>query len=300
MVIQALSIRESLETLGLQSTVSEKSTTGIYAPSDADWNYKDIPHLAEVHHQVDGVLIEAGDQHLSSIFLQRIGPVSIPMVVFIGATSHPGITYFGAAGPFVLMISTTWMSEQVGSTQVTTRYEVFSKKLFRPFHPLIHRLLSRNYEVLMAADLPMREQRGFLRSRGYRFRGDTDGYQFRDSVNIHIRNLVAPESLRSVEISIDISGVPQGLSRHGGDAEDGIILNRQGEQVSLFPLICDHEGANLGCAPVSNRGLKCPWHGRNVRPLANVDLFSKTSEVFDEKSRVFFVDSRLVVQRDFP
>lgn len=292
-------VREDLFALGFYSSTSERSTSGLYAPSDAEWNYKDIPHLAEVHNQVDGVLIDAGDQHVASVLLQKIGPLSVPLLIYIGDTGKSGAIYVGVVGPFVLMVSTTWLREASVSTRVVTKYELFSKKPFRFLHPFIHRLLSRNYDTLMKADLPMREQRGRLRSRGYSFRGDVDGYRFRQSTNVHLRNLIAPESLRSVSISIELPDIPEGRSKHGGDAEDGIVVERRGQRLILYPLICDHEGASLTCAAMGEGGLRCPWHGRTVRPLAVVDLKSKTAESSDRGSMVALTTERLIIHRNF-
>lgn len=297
MTINAQKIRNSLVSLAMPSTASERTTVGQYAPFDADWNYKDIPHLAEVHHQVDGVVIEASDVHISNIFLQKVGPFSIPMIVYIGEQSGAGIVYFGIAGPFVLMISTTWESIDSTRTRVVTRYEVFSKRLLRPFHGLIHRMLSRNYDVLMSADLPMREQRGRLRASGYTFAGDTTGYAFRQSTNVHLRNVITPEVHRKTSIDLRIEDVVEGSSVHGGKAEDGVRVDRRGSIISLYPRICNHEGADLECAALQGSGLRCPWHGRVVKPIGVVDLASNTVTDVAADTKIHIDGRQLRIER---
>lgn len=59
MMIRIQEIRHQLRGHGLTSSVSKREVEGDYEPFDADWNYKDIPHLPEVHNAVDGVVIAA-------------------------------------------------------------------------------------------------------------------------------------------------------------------------------------------------------------------------------------------------
>lgn len=261
-----------LKALGLKGSISQRSSEGDYEPFDAEWNYKDIPHLAEVHHAVDGVVIASETDHTSSIFLQQVGPFRVPLIVYIGDGSESCAVYVGSAGPFVILVETSW--KQVGEmrTRVTTTYEIFSSKALRFLHSVVHRLMSRNYDVLMTADLPMRDQRGRLRKLGYRFTGDTSGYGFRESSNVHVRNIIAPRLLQNPTIGVRLSDLPEGRSVCGGVGEDGIVVERTESTFVVYPRICDHEGADLSCAVKQEKGLRCPWHGRTVRPIAVVDL----------------------------
>ena len=289
-----------LATLGLRSSVSQRFSEGDYEPFDADWNYKDIPHLVEVHEAVDGVLIGSESNHTSSVFLQKVGPLRIPLVVYIGKGAGQNAVYVGSAGPFVIVIETRWESIGKIRTRVTTTYEVFSSKIVKFVHPLIHRLLSRNYDLLMKADLPMRVQRGRLRKQGYTFAGDTTGYGFRESSNVYVRNIIAPSELLNPVVRVSVNALPEGRSLHGGDAESGIVAERSGSSVAIYSRICEHEGANLDCAMRQEKGLRCPWHGRLVRPIASIDLASRTVLSASPETTAELLADELVLTRRLP
>jgi len=290
-------ISVGLSSLGLSSSISQRSTEGEYEPFDADWNYKDIPHLAEVHHAVDGVVIASETDHTSSVFLQQVGPFRIPLIVYIGSGSSNNAVYVGSAGSFVIVIETVWDRIGENRTRVTTTYEIFSPKVLRFLQPLVHRLLSRNYDILMTADLPMRDQRGKLRKRGYTFVGDTSGYGFRESSNVFVRNVIAPAEFRTSAIRVPLDNLPEGRSLHGGEAEDGVVIERNGNTLTMYPRICDHEGASLDCAIKQEKGLRCPWHGRNVRPVAVADLATRTATSTSSETMVELQDGQLVITR---
>jgi len=297
MAVSRERISQGLAALGLKSSVSQRSTEGEYAPFDADWNYKDIPHLAEVHHAVDGVVIASESEHTSSVFLQQVGPFRIPLIVYIGSGARNNAVYVGSAGPFIIVIETVWESTGEIQTRVTTTYEIFSPKIFKFLQPVIHRLLSRNYDVLMTADLPMRDQRGRLRKRGYTFVGDSSGYGFRESSNIYVRNVIAPPNLRQPKINVALNDLPEGRSMHGGDTEDGLVIERASSAVVVYPRICDHEGANLACATKMEKGLRCPWHGRVVKPLVTLNLVTGTVVSSSPETIAEIRDGQLVVSR---
>ena len=293
-------ISVGLSSLGLSSSISQRSTEGEYEPFDADWNYKDIPHLAEVHHAVDGVIIASETDHSSSVFLQQVGPFRIPLIVHIGSGSSNNAVYTGSAGPFVIVIETVWDRIGQNRTRVTTTYEIFSPKVLRFLQPVVHRLLSRNYDILMTADLPMRIQRGRLRKQGYKFAGDTTGYGFRESSNVYVRNVITPSELLNPVVRVSINELPEGRSLHGGDAEDGIVAERSGSSVAIYSRICEHEGANLDCAMRQEKGLRCPWHGRLVRPIASLDLASRTVLSASPETTAELLADELVLTRRLP
>ena len=290
-------IAHGLVAIGLASTVSERVTEGDYEPFDADWNYKDIPHLAEVHHAVDGVVIASETNHTSSVFLQQVGPIRVPLIVYIGEGTNNNAVYVGSAGPFVIVIETKWQRVAENRSRVITTYEIFSPKLLKFLQPVVHRLLSRNYDILMTADLPMREQRGRLRKRGYVFAGDSAGYGFRESSNVYVRNVIAPQELSRPSIRVRLDNVAEGRSVHGGDAEDGVVVERNGNVLSVYPRICDHEGASLDCALLQEKGLRCPWHGRTVRPIASIDTAANTATSLSEDTNVQIHSDHVEISR---
>jgi len=163
--------------------------------------------------------------------------------------------------------------------------------------PVVHRLLSRNYDVLMTADLPMREQRGRLRKRGYVFAGDSAGYGFRESSNVYVRNVIAPQELSRSSIRVRLDNVAEGRSVYGGDAEDGVVIERNSNVLLVYPRICDHEGASLDCALLQEKGLRCPWHGRTVRPIASIDTATNVAISLSEDTNVQIHSDHVVISR---
>ena len=59
------------------------SHEGEYSVSDADWNYKDIPHLHYVHRLAEAAPAYVDDDKIASIVVQKIPGFVIPLSVFI-------------------------------------------------------------------------------------------------------------------------------------------------------------------------------------------------------------------------
>ena len=74
----------SLISEGMTFTSSSAESEGEFAPSDADWNYKDIPHLNELHNLVEGIPTAIGDDIITTVFMQKIGFLRIPLTVVKG------------------------------------------------------------------------------------------------------------------------------------------------------------------------------------------------------------------------
>lgn len=270
MRISADQLQERLEKQGLTFTVLALSQEGMFAEHDADWNYKDIPHLNEVHKLVEAVPAVIEDDLISNYFLQRLGPLRLPLSITNYSVSKNSQVYFTSAFFFVLVIETNWTSTGQNSTRVTTTYRIGSQRLLKPVHRLVVLLLKKNYKVLMSEDVPMRTQRGKLRARGIRFRGDEDGYSFLKTLNIHVNNVIFPPlTSAQEEIVVPISNVPEAPNRLlvGSDDHEGAQLARAAGRVFAFPRICPHEGASLEHSVVSTGSvpsLRCPWHGRQI------------------------------------
>lgn len=271
MISSIESIRRELISQGMIHSVSEQSSSGRYQPFDVEWNYNDVPHLEHVHDLVDGIVVSVSSDYIASIFLQRIGPFRLPIAVFNQSIDRRENLYFSSLGPFVLVINTTWKLIDVKNTVVTTSYHLFSSRWLKLAHKAVHRVLGRNYRVLMSADLPMRERRGELRDLGYRFVGDVGGNGFAETVNVRRRNLIAPANV-AMRWTVGIDSVPIGRSFIGGRGKDGLVVVRGATSVHFFPRTCDHEGALLDTATLINGCLACPWHGRKLSSVAEIDL----------------------------
>ena len=50
----------------------------------------------------------------------------------------------------------------------------------------------------------------------------------------------------------------------------GLRLRVADGALQIYPRMCPHEGACLDEQPVERSTVKCPWHGRLLRPLATI------------------------------
>lgn len=274
---------------GMQFRQFECVSEGEYSPDDAAWNYMDIPHLTYVHKQVDGVLSLAADQITGSVFFQRIPFFRLPLTVLVYQSSPDTVTYHTSFGFFLLIIQTSWAAIDATHTRVVTRYAVgWTGWLVGLLYPVIKKTLQRNYRILMSEDVPMRQQRGLLRRKGYGFRIQGDVPSFLESRKIMqqnvvapVHNVVAPRDLppwpaRTIEYEELEAGRPVFV----GDADHlGLAVVRVGSVVNIYPRLCPHEGAGLDTAVcqaslpgVRSCAVQCPWHGRKFRPILAIDL----------------------------
>ena len=255
---------------------SVRRTTGEYDSADAEWNYKDVPHLKEVHENAEVIYGAISNSSASSIFFQKVGPIRIPLSVCVYFPDPLSVSYFTSVGPFVLLISSNWET-LLRSTTVTTRYHIASTRFFKPLHFFIHKVLKRNYEILMKADIPMRVRRGELRARGFTFSNDESGYGFQESINLQVLGVKAPTTMRDFEFEIEINDIPQGTTLLGENDSRGVRVIREENQFRVFPRICLHAGAMLDDAKIEDDCLRCPWHGKRIKPIFEFNLDGQTN-----------------------
>ena len=270
--MSASNLVESLKKEGMHFSSSAMSSEGSYAPADADWNYKDIPHLNELHNLVESIATAIGDDIITTIFMQRLGPLRFPLTVVNYSIGDDSQTYYTTLGPFCLVIETQWTAINKNQTRVVTTYNLGSSRFFKLLHRFVHRLLRKNYETLMSADIPMRERRGQLRARGYSFRHDQIGYSFQRTLRVSEKNLIEPVDLEPLEFRIRLGDIALGRSYFGATVGQGVIIERDATSVNLFGRTCDHEGALLDNAVFEDGCLKCPWHGKRIAPLNRVPV----------------------------
>ena len=264
------SMIQGLSAEGMVFSSSEQSHTGQYAPADAEWNYKDVPHLKEIHNQVEGIPGAITSEYWVGFFLQKIGPVQVPITVFNYGADPLSNVYFGAIGPFALIISTNWQDNGNLTTTVVTQYNLGSARYLRWMHGIVHKVLARNYKVLMDADTPMRLRRGELRARGYKFAGDETGHGFIETINLQTVGVVPPSSTQPFSWVSELEQLPQGSAYVGADDVGGVRVVRQQDKVLVFPRVCLHAGASLDDAKIDGDCIVCPWHGKRIQPLAKL------------------------------
>lgn len=260
-----------LQKHGLKFTYLTVRHEGSYLPTDADWNYKDVPHLNLVHSLVDACYGMVGDQEIATINMQKIFGFKFPLTVF-NYQSGPGRqTYFASFFFYQLIVET--MAEQIAplKTVVTTTYAIGSSPFWQVFAPLFKYALKKNYNVLMSEDIPMRSRRGELRAMGYTFKGDDKPYSFRETMNISDNNLIAPdEHPSSVTESLSLAELKANKVILLGNADLHGLRAQYDETtggISVFLRTCPHEGASLDQSACEKNMLTCAWHGRKFQPL---------------------------------
>ncbi len=248
---------------------------GNYSVDDVDWNYKDIPHFAHVHQQAEAYPTFITDDCISSILAQPVLGFRVPMALMNYQSGPRRQTYYTSAFFFVLVIETTCESIGPAQTRVRTNYAIGAKGLMRIFFPLLRWSIKRNYRMLMAGDVPMRERRGEIRKWGYSFRLDGQSQGFEGTLQIGRSNVIRPQALAAApESTIDLRAVlpTDGTYLWGRSDHLGLRLVREGTTVVALPRLCPHEGACLDLSPCVGGQTHCPWHGRKFKPLATFAL----------------------------
>ncbi len=263
----------ALENAGYSIHRVRVSSEGNYAVADADWNYKDIPHLNVVHTQVRGICGTIEDDLVTSLFTQRVAGISVPIIIVNHADSDTSQTYFTTLGPFVLIVHTRYIELEPNRTRVETTYHIGGRGLWRLLFPILARVLRKNYAKLMSEDLPMRDRRGELRSRGFTYQTDGAPRSFPETADLLFKNVVPPKGGDALHVTEPLAAFRAGADVFvGSDDDRGLRLVRQGDELLAFPRICLHEGAGLDCASLSAGKLSCPWHAMKIVPVLRLAL----------------------------
>ena len=259
--------------LARQLNFSEFSVVlnGNYAADDADWNYKDVPHLNIVHSQVDSVQTWIADEAIATINFQKIWFITLPMVVFNYEAERLNQVYFTSFGPILLLVNTVTKGSNE-SCEVTTTYCLFAKKPFSWLFPILKRVIIRNNKILMSEDTPMRDRRGVLRRAGHDFVKPSKSYGYEFTTEINRNNVRIAGDKNS--ISVSMSDLINPSSEKLGD--DVGVLSFKVKEVQgvseVWVTTCPHEGAELNLTDkcLTNGFATCPWHGRRLGPLFKV------------------------------
>jgi hypothetical protein len=270
-------IARSLGKEGLRFRTFSVESEGDWSSEDADWNYKDVPHLNHVHSQASTVPAAIGDEFIATINMQKIAGISMPIALANYVASDGSQVYFTTLLCFVLVVETQIGANETsdkGRTRVETTYHIGGPPIAMLAFPLLRRILTANYKVLMSEDLPMREQRGTLRRAGFKFKSDGRPRTFDETVDLTVTNVVPPPLDQSKEVTVDLALLAvEGSTFTVGEGPQGLRFVRgSGQEMMIFQRHCDHEGACLDAAAVAGSCLICPWHAKRVKPLAIVML----------------------------
>lgn len=263
----------SLNRRGLRFRSFSLSSQGEWTTEDADWNYKDVPHLNQVHTLAKTVPAAIGDEVIVTINIQKVAGVSLPIALANYVASDGTQVYYTTLLSFILVVETRINPIDEHATLVETTYHVGGPPSLMWAFPILRRLLTANYNVLMSEDLPMREQRGRLRRVGYRFKSDGRPRTFAETTDLTTENVIYPTPNFSMSTTLDIEDLGPNSNTVVGEGPGGIRLVRgPGTQVLVYQRVCGHEGASLDDAKLSGDCLVCPWHAKRVKPLATIDL----------------------------
>ena len=267
-----------LKSEGLKFSELVLTSTGEYAADDSDWNYKDIPHLHVVHELAEAYPAVIGDDIVCTINMQKILGLWFPVALVNYEYAKHHQVYYTTLFFFALVIETKTEEYEPLRTRVTTTYSIGSPPWLFWAIPLIKTLLRRNYKNLMSADIPMRDRRGQLRKIGYSMYKKGDTYTFPETTHLTTIN-IAPPPDRSRVVQCSYTSL---LETHsdvlvGDIGLLGFRLTRKGDEVTILPRTCPHEGACVEAADFSSGTARCPWHGRLLRPIGTFIWRQNTS-----------------------
>lgn len=264
----SLELVRRLERYGVKFRSFSMTHEGDYTVDDADWNYKDVPHLQYVHHLVEAVYGTVDDRYIATINLQKVLGMRIVLTVFNYESAPNEQTYFTSFLSFILIIHTRYEALGELRCRVTTTYSFGAPPWLIWLFPLARWALKRNYSDLMSGDIPMRERRGQLRKWGATLTKPSGSYSFRQTMDLLTPHVFFPNGPDVPVPSIEVELPPgSGDILIGRSDHRGLRLVVTDTQVHAFPRLCNHEGACLDSARLSDGALTCPWHARRVKPL---------------------------------
>ena len=247
-------------------------------PADIDWNFKDNLHMEHVHTRFTGHTINFTDSTISHVFIQSVLGFKLPAVIYQYDSGKDELTYVSTLLNFVFIVNTKAIQVK-NRTDVITTYSVGSSKIFiKLFFPLIKYLMTRNYNVLVDEDGVMRERRGELRKWGANFIKYNDRYTFLETMEIAKAKCEFKASLFNSKIASRYEIIKKcengSIKEFVSGRSDvwglrGFIENNK---ITIYPRICDHEGACLDEAKLQNINIVCPWHNKKIKPIHSQNL----------------------------
>lgn len=257
-----------LEPQGYRFTDLTLVSEGDYAPQDADWNYKDVPHIHHVHALARQMQPVLDHSTMAVIQLQRILKMRFPVLNV--AYEFEKFRQLSISTLFFFVVVIDVHSEPLGDikTRVTTTYSIGAPRGLFFLTPLLKWAFQRNYRILMNDDIPMRTRRGALRKLGYSFRMSDDTYSFLETTRLLENRLQPPEHADrrvTCRYAEALAGTDEAYI--GDIGLLGFRLVRAGSEVMVFPRACPHEGSSLDESLCVSNSVLCRWHGRRIRPI---------------------------------
>lgn len=268
-------IVERLESFGMVHRSVACVTEGEYLPADVDWNNKDVVHRNFVHSRIDDVVCVVEKDLQASLSYQKVLGVPFPLILVHYDTGPDEQAHFVTTLAWTMVTRHQFIRLTETRTRAVTTYTVASSRFWMLLWPLIRRLLQANHRTLMSEDTPLRERRGQLRSWGYHYRGDGAPVDIRTTISVAANNVVFPDppSEPPVFEPVPLRRLTDGARVLVGRSDHlGLLLHRRGSRVEAYTRLCPHEGAALDDIEIRDGCQACPWHGRELAPVAVLDL----------------------------
>jgi len=251
---------------------------GDHTVEDALWNFNDILHHNYVHPALTHIPSSVGEDLASDIRLQKFFGILLPVSNVGYISGNNRLTSHSTVGTFTMINETRF--EKIGPlrARAITNYTIAATPfLLAITFPFIKRSITKNFDMLMKEDFPMRERRGELRKMGFQF---IDHSNFIESMNVNDQ-LITPPSDRIPELPINIklSDLDSEHILKIGDSDHfGLQLRLKEDTLQVFPRLCPHEGACLDLDSMQRHkkdrlpanSLACIWHGRKFKPILSI------------------------------
>ena len=246
----------SFQTMGKSLAVTTRSFhfKGMSEVRDLDWNLMDQLHRPCVHRTYEEALRLATGRSFA-VSLTRVGPLKLFTLV-IDIQLGPGLFYQGMTLFNLIYLHSVIRSLPEGGG-VKVEFYIVSHRLFKFLHGFLHRRLLRLNEIQNAEDEPIRDQRTFLRSKGYRFETDEPNYL---NSNTLTDKVIPPQLDRTYQISL--KGISaDGLKKVSAGPVDLLVRKNSDQNFTVWTAVCPHEGGPLESGKICNGTIVCPWHG---------------------------------------
>lgn len=234
--------------------------------TDLDFNYKDVPHLQHVHKDFYCYFHSISDKSIVVSRFTKVLKMKVPIT--LSSWEPRENEHASLFNLFGFVVITLAKFENIGENEskLITTYNVShqSKLMLKIIGPIVHYLLKRSYYQILAEDTEIRERRGELRKNGFDFKKSYEGtYRYSETLDIEKKNVFLKEKNKKVSIKTKINNI---VEINTGDLR-GVYILKKNDLYYLHNSTCSHEGANLKNCLQSNNMIKCPWHGKLIKPL---------------------------------
>jgi len=249
-------------------TFSSKSFEVIHGclATDLDFNYKDVLHLQHVHKDFYCYFHSISDKSLVDSRFIEVLKMKIPVTLSSWEPrKNEHASLFNLFG-FVVITLAKFENIDVNQSKLITTYNVShqSKLMLKIVGPIVHSLLKKSYYKILAEDTEIRERRGELRKNGCDFKKSYEGsYRYSETLDIEKNNVFLKEKNKKISIKTKIKNM---VEINAGDLR-GVYILKKDDLYYLHNSTCPHEGADLKNCLKTDNIIKCPWHGKLIKPL---------------------------------